>query len=483
MASRNAEQPNLLFILTDDQGAWAMRCAGNAEIHSPNLDRLAGQGIRFDNFFCTSPVCSPARASILTGRIPSQHGVHDFLHWQADPGAGGLKKKVPADNVEFLAGMPTYAEILGDAGYDTCLSGKWHLGDGLKPRCGFQTWNPMPYGASEFFRTSVVENNALVLHEGTYSSDLFTDNALKFLEGQAGDDRPFCLNVHFTAPHAPWGRKQHPEEIWDDYYNNCPFDSVPGHEEPLPRGLNAWPVDAEGRRQNLTGYFTAIQEMDRNVGRLLDWLEDKDLTSNTLVVFMSDNGMNMGHHGLYGKGNATWPQNMFDTSVKVPCLIRRPGHVPENQVNTHLLSQYDWLPTLLEYTGLADRFPEGLPGRSFAPLLAGKALGERENIYVFDEYGPVRMIRSEEWKLVWRYPGGAHELYNVADDPKEMKNLFNHPGHRDRIRTMLNDLEGWFESYVDPPLDGSKLGITGRGQSDHATRKDAFAYRFPWLDQ
>ncbi len=483
MASHNAERPNLLFILTDDQGAWAMGCAGNAEIRSPNLDRLAREGIRFDNFFCTSPVCSPARASIVTGRIPSQHGVHDFLHWQAEPGAGGLTEPVPADNVEFLAGMPTYADILGEAGYDTCLSGKWHLGDGLEPRGGFRTWNPMPYGASEFFKTSVVENGELVQHEGTYSSDLFTDNALSFLTPQASNERPFCLNVHFTAPHSPWGRRQHPQEIWDAYYNDCPFDSVPDHNEPLPRGLNAAQVDAETRRRSLSGYFTAIQEMDRNVGRLLDWLDDNDLADNTLVVFMSDNGMNMGHHGLYGKGNATWPQNMFDTSVKVPCLMRRPGFVPAGEVNTNLLSQYDWMPTLLEYTGLADRYPDGLPGRSFAPLLTGDAIGERESIYVFDEYGPVRMIRSQEWKLVWRYPGGAHELYNVVEDPKETTNLFGHPGQHQRIAKMLGSLEDWFDAYVDPQFDGSRLGITGRGQSDHATRKDAFAYRFPWLDQ
>ena len=164
MASRDAKQPNLLFILTDDQGAWAMGCAGNAEIKSPNLDRLAREGIRFDNFFCTSPVCSPARASILTGRIPSQHGVHDFLYWQAE-GQGGLGREVPADSVQFLAGMPTYAEMLTDAGYDTCLSGKWHLGDGLQPRCGFQTWNPMPYGASDYFRVPVVKNGELAKHD------------------------------------------------------------------------------------------------------------------------------------------------------------------------------------------------------------------------------------------------------------------------------------------------------------------------------
>ena len=265
-------------------------------------------------------------------------------------------------------------------------------------------------------------------------------------------------------------------------YDNCPFESTPSHEEPLPMGFNAGQIDEETRKHNLAGYFTAIQEMDRNVGRLLDWLDDKDLRRNTVVVFMSDNGMNMGHHGLYGKGNATWPQNMFDTSVKVPCIISRPGYVPENQVSTHLLSQYDWMPTLLDYIGLADHFPKGLPGRSFAPLLAGQAMNQRDNIYVFDEYGPVRMIRSEERKLIWRYPGGAHELYNVAEDPGELKNLFSAPGVQGQIKTMIVDLEDWFKRYVDPQLDGTKLPITGKGQSDHASKSDAFAYRIPWLD-
>ena len=482
MASRNPDRPNVVLILTDDQGAWAMGCAGNPEIRSPNLDRLAREGIRFDSFFCTSPVCSPARASILTGRIPSQHGVHDFLHWQSGTGSGGLDRPVPADGVHFLAGMPTYAELLADLGYDTCLSGKWHLGDGLTPRCGFQTWNPMPYGATNYYNVPVVKDGQLAVHDGTHASDLFTDNALEFLNSQADADRPFCLDVHFTAPHAPWGREHHPADLWDDYHETCPFESIPGPDEPRPLGYQAPRVDAERRRENLAGYFAAIEGMDRNVGRLLDWLEARNLRGNTLVVFISDNGMNMGHHGLYGKGNATWPQNMFDTSVKVPCLVSRPGNVPADRVHGELLSQYDWLPTLLEYVGAADRVPEGLPGRSFAPLLAGRPIGEREHVYVFDEYGPVRMIRSREWKLVWRYPGGPHELYHVADDPDERRNLFSRRGHTDRIRTLRRELDDWYASHVDPNFDGTRLPVTGRGQRDHATREDAFAYRLPWLE-
>jgi arylsulfatase A-like enzyme len=218
--------------------------------------------------------------------------------------------------------------------------------------------------------------------------------------------------------------------------------------------------------------------MDHGIGQIMDWLEEKSLRKNTLIIFMSDNGMNMGHHGVYGKGNGTWPQNMFDTSVKIPCIISRPGFVPKNHNNTSLLSQYDWYPTLLEYIGLEDKFPQGLPGRSFSPLLEGKPLRKRESIVVFDEYGPVRMIRSREWKLVWRYPGGPHELYNLIEDPYEKNNLFNAPGYADKIKEMRQDLEEWYSRYVDPHLDGTKLPVTGRGQKASAGEKDAFAYRF-----
>jgi len=468
MASQNTEKPNILFILTDDQGPWAMGCAGNPEIRSPNLDRLAAEGTRFENFFCTSPVCSPARAGILTGRIPSQHGVHDFL-----------AKTPPVDETRFLEGQPTYTETLREAGYETGLSGKWHLGYALEPQAGFQAWRTMPWGQCDYFNPPIVEEGEVVRHEGSYSSDIFTDNALEFLNSQLDSDSPFCLHLHFTAPHAPWGREQHPPDLWDDYHNNCPFTSVPSHEEPLPQGfLFNFRTGEEARRQVLSGYFTAIQEMDRNVGRVLDWLDEKDLRRNTLIVFMSDNGMNMGQHGLYGKGNATRPPNMFDTSVKIPCVISRPGFIPQNRTDSNLLSQYDWLPTLLEYTGFKDHIPQGLPGRSFSPLLQGKDIGERESIFVCDEYGPVRMIRSKEWKLVWRYPGGAHELYHLTEDPNELTNLFMFPGNGDLIASMRQDMADWYSRYVDPRLDGTKLPVMGLGQVNRADAEVAFTYRY-----
>ncbi len=469
------QQPNILFILTDDQGAWAMNCAGTSELRTPNLDRLAAEGIRFENFFCASPVCSPARASIITGRIPSQHGVHDFLYWSKTvPGA-------KTEDIKFLEGQESYIDILQRNGYQTYLSGKWHLGYAMEPQSGYENWSALPSGGCDYYKPQMAEDGQMVDYTGTYSSDLFTDNALKFLESRKDNDTPFCLHVHYTAPHSPWGREHHPDELWDDYHDNCGFQSVPDDE--LPDGYNAQRKNAAERRDALAGYFAAITAMDTNVGRLIDYLEENKLRENTLIVFMADNGMNMGHHGIYGKGNGSWPQNMFDTSVKVPCIISRPGHVPCGRVETRLLSQYDWLPTALDYLGLADQTPDGLPGKSFAGVLKDQAAPERDNVVVFDEYGPVRMIRSHEWKLVWRYPAGPHELYHLVTDPHEKTNLFDKRGNLDRIHDMRRQLDQWFKQFVNPAIDGTRLEITGRGQKDLADQPDAFLCRFPdaWL--
>ena len=495
MASRNPSRPNLLFILSDDQGAWAMGCAGNEEIRTPNLDRLAREGIRFDNFFCASPVCSPARASILTGLIPSQHGVHDFISMPHDR-QGQPNRNSPANGIPFLEGNTCYPELLADIGYRTCLSGKWHLGDAREAQCGFEDWYPMPFGQCSYRDVPIVKDGGHTCVNNTYATDLFTDNALKFLEEQVEEEAPFCLNVSYTAPHKPWGREHHPEELWDDYYNNCPFKSTPGPEETLASGFQRYsflsPSDAEARkkvnpselrRQDLAGYFASIEAMDSNIGRLVSWLDEQNLRSNTLIVFMGDNGMNTGHHGIWGKGNGTWPQNLFDTSVKIPCLISRPGHVPEHKISSTLLSQYDWLSTIVDYAGDASLSPSGLPGRSFAPILRGHKFEECDRIFVFDEYGPVRMIRSKQWKLIWRYPAGAHELYDVSNDPDEKVNLFDEPGFANLIAELRRELDDWYAAYIDPNIDGSKLPITGYGQRDHASVKKAFNHRFQMKDR
>ncbi len=471
MASRNPQTPNILFILSDDQGAWAMGCAGNDELDTPNLDRLASTGIRFDNFFCASPVCSPARASILTGRIPSQHGVQDFLR-------RGNSSLLPGDGeeIEYMSGQKSYIQTLAENGYVCGLSGKWHLGRSALPQMGFDYWNVHATGGGNYYRAPMLKDGELC-HPDGYVTDVITDNALSFLDAQTESSAPFSLNVHYTAPHAPWGREHHPDQTFDNYYRNCAFESVPDediHPNQLSKEARAATVGdtPENRRLALSGYFAAIAEMDRNIGRLLDRLEENGLRENTLVVFNSDNGMNMGHHGIWGKGNGTYPPNMFDTAVKVPTLISRPGHVPQDLVCDKLLSQYDFMPTLLGYLGLDAPSGQTLPGRDFSPILRGESLAEDTPVFVLDEYGPTRMIRARTWKYVHRYLDGPNELYNLANDPFETRNLVDSPDRQTLVAELRTELETWYDRYVDPRVDGAKNNVTGRGQMGIAGSDD-----------
>jgi arylsulfatase A-like enzyme len=475
MPGSDLSRPNILFILTDDQGYWAMGCAGNAEIYTPNLDRLAAGGMRFENFFCASPVCSPARASILTGRIPSQHGIHDFLR----AGNATVETDHQGELIEYLKGQPAYTETLVAAGYTCGLSGKWHLGDSHRPQKGFTFWNVHALGAGPYYNAPMIKQGQVYHPEG-YVSDVITDNALEFLDSCQGSSKPFCLHVHYTAPHAPWDREHHPPELYDDYFNNCPFESTPDlpvHPQQLYKPDQVGRNEAE-RRAVLSGYYAAVTAMDANVGRLLDWLEANGLRENTVIVFSSDNGMSMGHHGIYGKGNGTFPVNMFDTAVKVPTLISRPGHVPQGAVCDALLSHYDLMPTLLDYLGLPHPAADSLPGTTFAPLLRGAPAGNRDHIVVFDEYGPARMIRNKEWKYIHRYPYGPNELYHLAEDPDEAYSLIASKDYQFVKSELLGQLESWFVRYVDPMLDGSLEAVMGRGQLNLAGPQSQGQQRF-----
>lgn len=456
MASANPARPNVVLIMTDDQGPWALGCAGNTEIMTPNLDRLAAEGMRFDRFFCTSPVCSPARASVLTGRMPSQHGVHDWLR-------GG---NVGPDAAEYLAGQPGYTEVLAAAGYDCGLSGKWHLGDSARPQKGFGHWYAHQKGGGPYHGAPVVRAGQLTTEPG-YLTEAITADAVAFIDASAGSTTPFYASVHYTAPHSPW-IGQHPDE-YVQLYADCPFESCPDeplHPWALPETVpgQTW----ERRMESLRGYFASVTALDAGVGRILDRLDQLGLRESTLVWFVSDNGFNCGHHGIWGKGNGTYPQNMYDSSVLVPAILSQPGRIASGVVESSLVSGYDVMPTLCDYTGLEVPAGSGpLPGSSLVPLLDGSGKGNRthEHVVVCDEYGPVRMIRDSQWKYVHRHPDGPHELYDLANDPGERTNLVDDPGYQKRVRDMRGALDEWFTRYTDPRLDGVALPVTGKGQA------------------
>lgn len=478
----SAKKPNILFILTDDQGAWAMGCAGNTDIYTPNLDRIAENGMRFENFFCASPVCSPARASLLTGRIPSSHGVQDWIRsGNLDKDALGEKKDEPCfaceDKViQYLEGMETYTDVLKKNGYTCALSGKWHLGDSMVPQHGFDRWFTIGRGGCFYNRADVVENGTLTF-ENRYITNVITDKALTYMEELSTQANPFYLSVHYTAPHSPWDEEQHPAE-YIELYRDCEFTATP--ELPIhPNQIESAPYGTgEVRKSLLRGYYAAITAVDADVGRLLDKLDSLGLTENTIVIFTSDNGMNMGHHGIWGKGNGTFPFNMYDTAVKVPLLISRPGHYKAGTLCRRMCSQYDFFQTLPDMLGFGlpeSDLPESgmpeiiaahskrLPGKSFSDVFTGNSEGGG-SIVVFDEYGPTRMIRSEEWKYICRTPYGPDELYHLTADPEENNNLIDDPAYIEQINSMYSQLTGWFYTYADPAVDASREGVTGYGQ-------------------
>jgi len=443
-------KPNIIFILTDDQGPWAAGCYGNAEMRTPNLDRLAESGTRFDSFFVATPVCSPSRATFLTGRIPSQHGVHD---WIRDGNVG-------PDAINYLEGEVAYTDVLARNGWTCGFSGKWHLGDSQIPQHGFTDWFCHQSGGGRYNNAPMVRNGQLVDEPG-YVTDAITNEALQMLDRYTHGGHPFYLSVHYTAPHSPW-IDQHPQPIVDSY-DDCPFESCP--QEPRHPWAISLTDKCLGDRESLKGYFAAVTAMDQNIGRILDRVEELGLRENTLICFFSDNGFSCGHHGFWGKGNGTNPRNMYENSVKVPAIVSHPGRVPKGRVESAMVSAYDFMPTLLEYLDLPVPEAPNLPGQSFLPALEGKPLEGRDDVVIFDEYGPVRMIRTAEWKYVHRHAHGPHELFDLVNDPGERNNLAADPDQADRIADLKKRMDDWFARYVIPTRDGYLEDGTAHGQT------------------
>jgi choline-sulfatase len=446
---------NILVIVSDDQGAWALGCAGNPEIHTPALDALASRGVRLDRFFCASPVCSPARASLLTGRMPSANGVHDWIRGEAY----GV---VEVEDERYLAGLSTTPEILASAGWTCGYSGKWHLGSAREPAPGFDFWYAHRTGDGPYHGAPVWVDGRRV-SEPRYITEAITDEAVRFIDQTAQGDAPFYLAVNYTAPHSPWTGQHLPEDLAQ--YADCAFDSCP-QEEPHP--WFSWepgPVSDAMRdpRPSLQGYFASITAMDRGIGRILARLDELDLRDSTIVVFTSDNGFSCGHHGIWGKGNATWPLNLWERSVRVPFIISQPGRLPQGRVLDILASACDLHPTLLELAGVPLPADPLAAGSSMMNTLLGDAGTRRDVVTVFDEYGGTRMVRSAEWKYVTRAEGPA-ELYNLVGDPEEHVNLIDDRSHAARVDEHHAVLVDWFRDHTDTHLDAFHRPVSGRGQ-------------------
>ena len=307
-----------------------------------------------------------------------------------------------------------------------------------------------------------------------YLSDVLADAACAFVRDELQHPQPFWLSLDFTAPHYPW-IDSHPK-AFTDLYRDCAFDSCPD-EPPHPwfTGGNAAVAKGhEQRRDSLIGYFAAVSAMDAAIGRVLDAIDAAGLTQSTLVVFLSDNGMNCGHHGIWGKGNGTRPQNMYDTSVKVPCIIAQPGRIPAGRVSDALLSGYDMFPTLVDYLHVPYDAGRDKPGRSFSTALDGDAFVANDPIVVFDEYGPVRMVRTARMEVRPPLSRRAARALRSRERSRRTREPRRRSVARDRRWTRLRArLEDWFRQYVDQRRDGVDKGVTGCGQLGRVEQGDA----------
>lgn len=432
---------NVVFILTDNQGAWTLGCYGNKDIRTPHIDRLAAEGIRFDRALSSNPVCSPTRATFLTGLLPSQHGVHSFL----DP-----KYMMGPEAYNTLAEFRSLGEILKEHGYACGLSGKWHLGANLTPSEGFDFWITKPDGSTrEFYDQQVIEKGALRVEAG-YTTELWTREAVKFME--ANRERPFFLYLAYNGPYnlgqlmSNRARNRHAAAYEGQALESFPRDTM----HPWQHANKAFHNTAAARER----CAAETSGVDDGVGEVMAALKRLELDEQTLVVYAADQGWMGGQNGMWGMSDHFQPIALHDMMLQIPLLFRHPGGIPAGTSSDVLASNYDFLPTVLGYLGLKDALPQELPlpGRDWSPVLrGGQAVAAQEA--VFYEMETTRAIREQRWKYVGRHPGGPYELYDLEADPMERVNLYGQPGMDAQAARLKERLDAFFTRYADPQYD------------------------------
>jgi arylsulfatase A-like enzyme len=469
------KKPNVLMIIVDNQWAGALGCYGNTEHRTPHLDLLARQGMRFSRGYCTNGLCSPTRASILTGLMPSQHGVHEPFN----------------DDLSYLPEewtavreFRTLPLTLKDRGYRTALVGKWHLGQFKEPKLGFEHWVTTPKGhTSDFYNSHVIDNGREYDVKGRHLVDFWAEKASEYLDGLEGD-QPFFLMTTFNGPYVmsptafgPDPRNPFYKDFegtdfkpFKDHINDKMLGWITGPYDPDPSGeIDVKAGDVAGmlkvastqaydyvRMQNdpATRANIAAQNamVDYGVGVIMEALERNGLEEDTLVIYLSDHGFPFGHHGLWGAGT-TYPTVLYEQNVNIPYMIRHTGSIEPNRVPDVLASEYDVFPTILDYLGFADVEVANSPGRSLAPLLRGEPCGIQED-EVYFEHEESRGIRTSRYSYWKRLDGfGDSELYDMVADPEQDNDVFGKPGYEEAARELDAKVVSFFERYSDAAYD------------------------------
>ncbi|MDX1613487.1 MAG: sulfatase-like hydrolase/transferase [Candidatus Promineifilaceae bacterium] len=461
-----ARRPNIILILSDNHPAELLGCYGNSECQTPHLDRLAAQGLRFDQAYSVNAMCSPCRATILTGLIPSQHGIHTWLDDR-------LMDRWPPD-WNAIAEFVTLPELLKQHGYRTALIGKYHLGVPDEPQNGFDYWLTFPLGHTRsFWNNTIIDNGQRYTYAG-HVVDCFTEKAVAYIREQATTgSQPFFLYLPYNAPYGHWPSIQGPaRNRFAARYAETPMHSIPREGLSraaierflLRRAASGGGIDYSAHLRlpndltSLRNYFSQMSMVDEGVGRVLAALAESGLEDETLVIYSCDHGFSLGHHGFWGHGQATWPANAHRQAYHVGLLARHPGHIAPGGRTAALVGQADLFATLLDYVGLGDvQANPDSPGRSFAPLLRGERLSWPAD-EVFIEQEELRALRTSEWLYMRRFQGSetyplADALFDLTADPHERRDLIAQPAYAETVRTLRQRVDAYYERFAQPRYD------------------------------
>ena len=469
------QRPNILFIFTDDHASHSISAYGSQINTTPNLDRIANEGMLFRNCFCTNSICGPSRAVIQTGKYSHKNGFY-------------------MNGNKFDGTQQTFPKLLKGAGYQTAVIGKWHLGEHMAPQ-GYN-YSEVLVGQGPYYNPTLLRdvdgsgNQVRTKYEG-YTTDIITDLALEWLTKGRDADKPFMLMYQHKAPHRDWQPGPKYLTMYDDVtipeppnlFDNYETRGRAAHEQDMsiaktmtpqdlklkpPGGLTdeqlaAWnaayePKNEEFRKANLQGddlirwkyqryikdYLRCVASVDENVGRVLDYLDETGLAQNTVVMYSSDQGFYLGDHGWFDK------RFTYEESYRQPLMVRWPGVTKPGSVDSHLVSNVDFAETFLSIAGL--EVPQDMQGASLVPLLKGEepANWRKSHYYQYYEFlndqktpHMVRRhygVRNERYKLIHFYNVDEWELYDLEADPHEMRNIYSEPQYADIIQEMKAEI-------------------------------------------
>jgi arylsulfatase A-like enzyme len=463
------KQPNIILIIVDNMPAAALGCYGNTDAHTPNLDRMAAQGIRFNNSYCVNGVCSPSRASLWTGLMPSQHGIHFALpdEWEWYP-----------EKFDAVAGLRTLPQTLKDNGYKTALIGKFHMGSPYTPQHGIDHWIPDEHGhTTDFWDAHYVEDGQTHHYDG-HATDLWTEKAVDFLQNHTGGDHPFFMYLSYNAPYGDgFAIGGEPKNPFGKHFQDKAMDSLP--REPVSKRnidyVMRWSVvdlpgfdfsdnlTAQNNLPRMRNYFSQISYMDDGVGRVLETLGELGLEEETIVLFTADHGISMGRNGVWGVSPYAFPAVGNRQCFNTPMIIRHASHIAPLQESNLMAMQTDWFRTLLDYIGLNDIQIDDSPGKSLAPLLKGDSLDDSFDA-VFYEQEEMRAVRTQRWAYFKYFPGSekcnfGDELYDLAFDPGEDNNVAGDPANADVIAELSGHIDAFFASNSRPKYNLWEGGV------------------------